>query len=180
MVYLACRPGPTRVSQVPGVALPPYHALGGPRRTLGDLTGSGPLVSASGAFNPSPSALSLMTGLSHASGSAVFPAVCGIPCGRFNGVVRLWPPSPLQHSVGVAGWALLRRDLHPARNAKLRLAHERRKLTASRSTIGFGFLPIRHRAAMRWSAVLGVYGVYSSPKKRRLTVSSTLDSGPIP
>ena len=30
-----------------------------------------------------------MTGLSQALGRAVFPVVCGIPCGRFNGVVRL-------------------------------------------------------------------------------------------
>jgi hypothetical protein len=33
------------------------------------------------------------------------------------------PPAPLQHSVGVVGETLLRRDSHPARSAKLRLAH---------------------------------------------------------
>ncbi len=84
MAYLACRPGPTRVSQVPGASLSLYHTLGGPRRILADLTCRGPFAKASGALYPSPSAFSSMTGLSHASGSAVFPAVCGIPCVRFN------------------------------------------------------------------------------------------------
>ena len=42
----------------------------------------------------------------------------------FGGCITSFrPPSPLQHSVGVAGWALPHRDFHPARNAKLSLAH---------------------------------------------------------
>jgi hypothetical protein len=61
----------------------------GPRRTLGDLTRSGPCVWPSGPLTLSPSALCLLTRLSQALGSAVFPAVCGIPCVRFTCVARL-------------------------------------------------------------------------------------------
>ena len=38
----------------------------------------------------------------------------------------LAPPPPTPHAGGVVGETFLRRDLHPARSAKLRLAHERR------------------------------------------------------
>ena len=37
----------------------------------------------------------------------------------------------------------------------------------------------RYRAAMRWRARLGIYCVYSSPKKRRLTISSAGKYGPL-
>ena len=102
---LTGRPGPPRGSHVPGVALPPGHALGGPRRPRGDRPGRGPVGEASGAFNPSPAAGSLVTGRSPASGRALVPTVCGSPWGRVTGVVRLWPPSPRRHAVGGAGEA---------------------------------------------------------------------------
>jgi len=51
-------------------------------------------VLASGSLTPSPSALGWfspshqISGLYHASGSAVFPVACAVPCVRFNDVVR--------------------------------------------------------------------------------------------
>jgi hypothetical protein len=114
MAYRAGRPGPTRGAHVPGGSLPTHHALGGPRRTLGDLTGRGPAGLAAGALHPSPSAFSLVTRLSHASGRAVFPPVCGIPRVRCTCVVRRGSPSPRQPSGGVGGSTSRRRDVHPA------------------------------------------------------------------
>ncbi len=68
--------------------------------------------------------LPALPGLYHASGSAVSPAGYVVPCVRFSWVVRAHtPPLQLQHSVRVAGQALPGRDSHPARSAKLRLAH---------------------------------------------------------
>jgi hypothetical protein len=64
-----------------------------------------------------------LTGLSQASESAVSPTVSVVPCGRFPRVVRLAPPPQVHHAVGVVGETFLSRDFHPARNAKLRLAH---------------------------------------------------------
>ncbi len=106
-----------------GASLHAYHALRwtptDPRRSYqSDLS-----VLASGAFKPSPSALLPLTGLSQASGSAVSLTVYVVPCVRFTRVVRFAPPSQAQHAVGVVGETFLRRDFHPARNAKLRLAH---------------------------------------------------------
>jgi len=46
--------------------------------------------------------------------------------------------------------------------------------------VGFDFGQNRNRAARRWSVMLGVYRVYSSPKNRRLIVSLIGTSGPMP
>ena len=56
-----------------------------------------------------------------------------VPWVRFTRIVRLAPPSPAQHAVRVVGETFLRRDLHPARSAKLRLAHERWRSPAAGS-----------------------------------------------
>ena len=54
---------------------------------------------------------------------------CMIPCVRLHCVVRFFFPRLLsappqcQHSVRVVGYSLPGRDFHPARNAKLSLAH---------------------------------------------------------
>ena len=72
------------------------------------------------------SGMHALTGLSHTVGRAVSPAVSVVPCGRFPWFVRRFlPPLQMQHAGGVGGETFLRRDLHPARSAKLRLAHER-------------------------------------------------------
>jgi len=64
-----------------------------------------PSVLASGPLTPSPSALSSLTGLFQASGSAVSLAVYVVPCVRFNCFrsAILLPPRQLQHSVWVVG-----------------------------------------------------------------------------
>jgi hypothetical protein len=120
---VARTPGTVRASHVLDASLHAYHALQwtptDPRRSHQiDLS-----VLASGALQPSPSALLPLTGLYQASGSAVSLTVYVVPCVRFTRVVRLAPPSQAQHSVCVVGETLLSRDFHPARNAKLRLAH---------------------------------------------------------
>ncbi len=61
-------------------------------------------VWASGTLTPSPSALSAMTGLYQALGSAVSPAVYVIPCARFNCFVRASPPSYTVATLGMSGW----------------------------------------------------------------------------
>src|SRR5207244_2925877 len=67
-----------------GVSLHACHALFRPRQTLDNLTLGGCFVSASGRPTPSPSALLTLTRLYQASGSAVSPTACVIPCVRFN------------------------------------------------------------------------------------------------
>ena len=62
-----------------------------------------------------------LTGLSHALGSAVSPAVSVVPGVRFTCVVRFAPPSQMQHSVQVVGETLPGRDLHPARKRQASL-----------------------------------------------------------
>jgi len=92
--------GIARVSQVLDASLHAYHALRGPRQTLQDLTPTGPFVWASGSLTPSPSALSALTGLYQASGTAVYV----IPCVRFNCFVRAFPPSSTAATLGMSGW----------------------------------------------------------------------------
>jgi hypothetical protein len=65
---------------------------------------SDPSVSASEAFNPSPSALCPRTGRSQALGSAVFPAVYVVPCVRFRWVVRRSSASFPAATLGRSGW----------------------------------------------------------------------------
>ena len=154
MAYLACRPGPTRVSQVPGVSLPTYHALGGPRRTLGDLTGSGPVVSASGAFNPSPSALSLMTGLCQASGRAVFPdglrdSLCTLQ------LCRSALASFTAATLGRSGWlGLTPQGLAPCKNTP---SFAWRTNATAQPLPEAGATQERTLEAVRCSALLGFY-----------------------
>ena len=83
----------------------------------------GPSVWASGPLTPSPSAF-------RSYGAVSSFRECGLPCGLCGSLCTLQlgrsgshPPLQLQHSVRVAGWALPGRDSHPARSAKLRLAH---------------------------------------------------------
>jgi len=83
----------------------------------------GSSVVASGTLTPSPSAF-------RSYGAVSSFRECGLPCGLCGSLCPLQlgrsgssPPSQLQHSVRVAGWALPGRDSHPARSAKLRLAH---------------------------------------------------------
>ncbi len=96
--------GIARVSQVLDASLHAYHALCGPRQTLQDLTIRGPFVLASRALKLSPSALSAITGLYQALGSAVSPTVYVIPCVRFNCFVRDFPPSYTAATLGMSGW----------------------------------------------------------------------------
>jgi len=96
--------GIARVSQVLDASLHAYHALRGPRQTLQDLTPTGPFVWASGPLTPSPSALSALTGLYQASGTAVSPAVYVMPCVRFNCFVRGYLPSSTAATLGMSGW----------------------------------------------------------------------------
>ena len=84
-----------------------------------------------GTVTPSPPALSSVTRLYQDFRER------GLPCGLRGSLCTLQllrsalgppfsslaPPQQLQHSVRVAGWALPGRDFHPARNAKLCLAH---------------------------------------------------------
>ena len=120
--FRCARDDPTRPRAAPEPLA--YHApADGSGQAVGDP-----------AFHPSPSALCSMTGWSHASGRAGFPVVCGLPCVRFHGVVRFWPPSPLPHSGGAVGETCLRRNVPPARNAMLRLVHERPTLSGRRTT----------------------------------------------
>jgi hypothetical protein len=95
--------GTAGASHVPGASLHAYHALGGPRPTLRPLPWSGALVSASGAFNPSPSACAALTGRYPALQRAVSPAVSVVPWVRFTSVVRFSPPAQVPHAVGVVG-----------------------------------------------------------------------------
>ncbi len=79
---------------------------------------------ASVTLNTSPPAYSsfkeaLIYGAQCASGSAVSLVAYMVPCVRFISLL----PASMQHSVGVDGWSLPRGDLHPARSAKLSLAH---------------------------------------------------------
>jgi hypothetical protein len=99
--------GIARVSQVLDASLHAYHALRGPRQTLLDLTFPGPFVLASSALKLSPSALSAITGLYQALGSAVSPTVYVIPCVRFNCFVRAFPPSYTVATLGMSGWLYL-------------------------------------------------------------------------
>ena len=67
--------------------------------------------------------------MSRANGAVSSFREGGLSCGLRGALCTLHlgcsasPPSPMPHAVGVVGSTLLRRDLHPARNAKLRLAH---------------------------------------------------------
>ena len=97
-------PGITRASQVLDASLHAYHALCGPRQTLRNLASCGPFVLASSALKLSPSALSAISGLYQASGSAVSPTVYVIPCVRFNCFVRVYPPSYTVATLGMSGW----------------------------------------------------------------------------
>ena len=69
--------------------------------------------------------------LSRAHGAVSSCRACGLPCGLRGALWTLHrcgsalPPSQLPHAVGVVGETWLRRDLHPARSAKLRVAHDR-------------------------------------------------------
>ena len=61
-------------------------------------------------------------GAEYSSGSAVSPMAYMFPCVRF--VWSRFIGTSTQHSVWVRGWLLPSRDFHPARNAKLCLAHQ--------------------------------------------------------
>jgi len=69
--------------------------------------------------------------MSRDTGAVSSFSACGLSCGLRGALCTLHlccavaPPSQMQHSVGVVGETFLRRDLHPARNATLCLAHER-------------------------------------------------------
>jgi hypothetical protein len=67
--------------------------------------------------------------MSRANGAVASVRECGLSYGLRGALctLPLWcsasPPSQMQHAVGVVGATFLRRDLHPARSAKLSLAH---------------------------------------------------------
>ena len=116
-------PGAARASQVLNASLHAYHALRGPRQTLKDLASTGPLAWASGTLTPSPSALTTMSGLYQASGSAGSPAVYVVPCVRFNCVVRLYIfTSFTVATLGMSGWLnLTQQGLSPCKKRQASL-----------------------------------------------------------
>ena len=75
---------------------------------LGEPHQGGSSAWASGTLTPSPSALSLLTGLYQAWGIAVSLAADVIPCVRFNNFVRLEnSTSSIAATLGMSGWLIL-------------------------------------------------------------------------
>lgn len=121
---LPCAAGASRASPVPAAALHASHARRGPRQIRGDLTTASPLGRLLGRSPPrrlhdarSRGGLQRWDVRSSLRSTGCPGSASAVSFGR------PLPPPPLPHAGGVAGSTFLRRDVHPARSAKLRLAH---------------------------------------------------------
>ena len=145
--------GACRASQVPQSASLHTCPVLRPRQTFGNLACNDSSVLASVTFTTSPSASTTLSRLNVLRGGAASPTACMVPCVRFVCFVRRNPrlhsrfrstdralsikhprwrpcrhgfvsPPHTQHSVWVGGQPLPNWDSHPARSARLSLAHE--------------------------------------------------------
>ena len=100
----------------------PTTLSGGPRQTLGTLTNTRPL---GGLWSVHTIAVCMSRdhGAVSASGSAVSLRSPWYPVDASPVSFGCSPPAQMPHAVQVVGETFPGRDLHPARNAKLRLAH---------------------------------------------------------
>ena len=121
---LSCAAGAWRASHVPDASFHAYHALRGPRRTLGDLTHAIPLGRLRGRSpHRHPRDARSRGGLTLEGVRAPWRSPgCPVSASAVSCGGPL-PPAPRPHAGGVVGETVRRRDFHPARSATLRLAH---------------------------------------------------------